>query len=841
MTKRNIIIIGILINLLLCFLPVYDTGNIYAWIGVGLSIHRNLPPLYGNLNPAPFFALMIYISEGYAYTLSQNVYISVIVLKLIILTFFILFFVLMDRIFEHIGLQDNIKNFLLALILLNPGILFINLIWVELEIIPVFFVTLSYYLVRFTPFMDKTVNNVLSVISLMISVFLFLYPIIFIPSIIMYTKGRKNRIILLLLYVFFGFIFLALQVKVYQGYFYNYTASLTGSNRILAPSGLPTGLFYYFHMVGEGRLITEIGLLAAVSVFLPIILYFLKYEESKVLYVISALFIFIAPTINMDNFLFIIPFVFLAVATGNSISMPKFKILLATSLLYIPLVFAPLIYSHQDVFGIFYWFYPLLHIRGQVIPIGQINNIILPAYNFFFMLLLYVSITILLLNNGGAQKNREDIILATTHRGKAENVIKEKINRKVAAILISAIIISVPLSLIYNEVNNSVSISNPETFPLLYFYPEYSINSSEVFPIGQNSYSVNGTILSIPKTTPSLLLERDLKSQSFMMQTFFILNDEKNLSTIASTNNWSIQVLNVFDSNHLSILPPQSLNETRSMNGTIPLVSGETQIYFFNGQSSIDYNISLPAIQDESLIWFFKPVRISQIQSLPIMIIYGNTHLEIALYQGYAVIAKNINGVWTQTDPIAFNLDEWQTVTLNIKANEVIIGFDGISYTSPLSLGTKYLSVVLGNPIPDHGGYSFIGYSTPIYYYGGSVSPYIKELSVNYQNVTYNIKEVQAPTTIVQMQFIDTPNESKLIIEGKNFTGEPSPFIWIGKDGGNGTVDIKIIRLIISYVESTGFYLVPAFLAFYLPFVFALPTTYHIIFRNIRYLEKKSK
>ena len=203
----------------------------------------------------------------------------------------------------------------------------------------------------------------------------------------------------------------------------------------------------------------------------------------------------------MDNFLFIVPFVFLAGVGARISSISRLRIVMLTSLLYIPIVFAPFVYSHQNVYGLFYWFYPLIHFNGPPVDSLLISNILVPSYNLLFMLLLYISITISLFKSNLNQHSPENSIFLFVLPKMHKNNFKFK---KLFAILILVVLMSIPISFIYNYTNNSISVNTPDNFPLLYFYPESHENSSICLPTSNDSYSIHNNVLSIPSTMPTL-------------------------------------------------------------------------------------------------------------------------------------------------------------------------------------------------------------------------------------------------------------------------------------------------------------------------------------------------
>ena len=537
MKLNSILILGLFINLFFSLLPIYDTINIFTLLNLGvLSYQNNIPILHGTTNPSGFFITILLIPMGYIYANTLNTYYTALTLKLLLFFFFFLFVIMIIKLFDLYDLEEKEKKFMLTLILFNPGLIFVNFIWAELVILPVFFTTLAFYIIKAKPFNTYGLNLIFSMISIYIGIFFFLYPIIFIPTLILYSGKTKERVYMLITSVFSGFSFLFMQVIFFQGYFFNYVGSLSGSNKNLVVTQLNSGFFFFASVSGEFKTIIELLLLLLITVMIPFVLKHFKFSEVVVLYLVSALFIFISLQIDMDNFLFLLPFVFLAPISISKKLKPHW-VMLATSILYIPILFAPIYYYHNYVYGFYYWFYPLTHNLGPVVSTSFINRTALPIYNYTFAIYIVILITFYLLTARYSQKRIEN------YDKKLINNKFKPLTKKILAILIVLVLLPIPLSLIYNNANNSVHIEKPSEFPLLYFYPEFRLNSSFTIPIGQipYSYSINGSSLIIPNSTRTLFLERNISRQAFKFDAKFnMLSSDNSNFTILKTNNWKL-------------------------------------------------------------------------------------------------------------------------------------------------------------------------------------------------------------------------------------------------------------------------------------------------------------
>ncbi|MEM0134948.1 MAG: hypothetical protein QXU18_06945 [Thermoplasmatales archaeon] len=814
MKLKRVYLIGIIINIALCILPVYDTANVMGWITLSLSFHNSLPVFFGNLSPESIFTLIVLIPMNLVYRLTLSTYSTAVLLKLILFLFFLFTVLILNKIFEFFKVGEENINFLIVIILLNPGILFINYFWAELEIIPAFFVSLAYYIIRVKPFRSDNFNIILSTLSLFISIFFFIYPIIFLPSIILYTRALREKMKVFISSLIFGISFLLLQIYTIQGYLYDYAASFTGAKAALAPSGLPTGLFYYFNL-GSNKGVIEIALVLCVSIVLPLILYVLKYEERKVMYVISALFIFTAITINMDNFLFIVPFVFLASVEYNGIKFSRSRVLWTSALLYIPLIFAPLVYSHQDVYGIFYWLYPMIHLTVHIPPASDFVNIIIPSYNWFFLLFLYLTITIVLLHGKKMTRNNEAFPEVITKK-----VQLSKSHKKFAALAIVVLLVAVPMAFIYNESNNNVSLQNTGHFPLMYFYPEFGPNNSMAFPIGNDSYSISNSSLIVPHQTPELLLYRNISNENFAMNASFYFSDvNESIGQFLWTDQWSVGERTLFNSDMLDTYAPvASTSALSAMENIQPLTKG-TDIYYFNGTTKSEYTINSTLLESQDFLLFVKPLILKPQQSDVIELYFNNITMEVAMYPSYAVGAEYTKSVgWVQTFAVRYNspyAGGWDSVEFIGQEGKIALGFNGVYFYAPFSKTAGNVTVVLGAPYIPNG---YVGYATSLFYYSKNVIPTLSELALSSSAGTVDISQMNR-TLNISIYLQNNPEKSELVIDSKHFQLQSSNELYFGKTGDINKVIIKINSLHIKYSGVNNYYLVPAFLVFYFPFV----------------------
>jgi hypothetical protein len=197
-------LLGFAVNLIFTLIPIYDSFNMYSWIGLALSLHNSAPALRMNASPATFFILIFLIPMDLVYRFTMSTYLAIITMKLILLFFYMLLVLLMLKFFQYYQLRDQIIKIIIIFIIFNPGIVFITSLAGALDIIPIFFVSLSYYFLKIRPLKTDGFNMLFSSLSLAISIFIYVYPLILIPTLIIYTKNWKQKMTILLILVVLG-------------------------------------------------------------------------------------------------------------------------------------------------------------------------------------------------------------------------------------------------------------------------------------------------------------------------------------------------------------------------------------------------------------------------------------------------------------------------------------------------------------------------------------------------------------------------------------------------------------------------------------------------------------
>jgi hypothetical protein len=163
-----------------------------------------------NIWPGGFFSFMAFTPMYLSYVASAfNIYLSVVLLMLILFAFTVLTAFLLYRITQKV--KPAYADTVLLFTLLNPAVLYINYFWAQIDILPVFFFTLGYALLRFVDFGGNNYKRYLvGFIPILISAFIYRYSLLLIPALVFFDPTPiKQRVSALLIgggaaAVFFG-------------------------------------------------------------------------------------------------------------------------------------------------------------------------------------------------------------------------------------------------------------------------------------------------------------------------------------------------------------------------------------------------------------------------------------------------------------------------------------------------------------------------------------------------------------------------------------------------------------------------------------------------------------
>jgi hypothetical protein len=836
--KKNIIfVIALTVNALLVLVPTYDTVNYSFWIRSILTIHNNLPAFYYSINPGGFFTAIFLVPMSVVYSFTSSFYYTAVATKSIILLFFLMSVYLFSSIMESYVDDKNSARFITLLYILSPGILFVNFIWSEVDIISVFFVTLSVYFLRIRPIRRDNINEAFFGLSIFISILFFLYPVILLPSFIYFTRGARKRVSLIITLILGGIIFAALDLLLFQGHLYNYVSSLSGTSTDLSPGALKSGLFYNFQFFGLQKESIEIVLVLFLAIVIPYILKQLNLSEFKVEFIIIAVFLFVSPVLNRDNFLFVLPFLFLATIEPLGKVMSKKKTVAMSLFLLLPL-FSAISGSVNNAYGIFYWFYPLLHDSGPLIISKIQQTITVPAYNLYFILILFISITIILY---GDRRELVSPVRNTIHKGVGKKAFK------IIMITIAIVILIIaPISIIYNDSNNNISIENPGEFPLLYFYPENNLNSTISVPVGSDSYSLHGDNLEIPSSMHDLILEDSLLNESYNISGKYAMSHTSGLANLSYTqimggSNWKLSDISMMSNISFSTVDNLNLSVNTIGKTFVPYI-GNQSVFNPGMTNSLTYRVQSSSLDNNTYaIFFMQPKNLTR-EEVPVCISSNNNVLYVSSMNcQYSITGHVLNTSYYRNTSSIYSensLGRWNYVLINEKQGAMSITMDGISQAE-LFKNSKYITISVGSSLYNKSRI-YDGVETQLLLSNRSRISFEQRLEMCNFSKWKSLGNINYYKSF-NFRIVTENGNGKMMINSSIFKLNNSSFIYMGKLGGTESITISISHLSVHYDGSTGYYLIPLFLAFSLPVFFGLLSTIYIMMSDSNVLTLKKE
>ena len=308
-----------------------------------------------NVWPGGFFSFMAFTPMYLGYVFSGfNLYLSVVVLKLILFFFTVLTAFLLYRITQKI--KPVYADAVLVFTLLNPAVLYINYFWAQIDILPVFFFTLGFVLLRYVDFGGSNLKRYLiAFFPILISAFIYRYSLILIPALLVFdSASMRQKMGGLVVAVGEAGVLFGIEYVLFRGGLYNYVGALSGS--VINMSGVEG--FQYWLGIPQVPYILFLG---ALGLAVPVLLKVLKYGEPTALFFILLMFIYTSTVPLSDYFLWLYPLgILLALTSGSKLSFGK-KLLVTGLPLYVGLLFISFIIGNGLQAGPFYFAYPLLH------------------------------------------------------------------------------------------------------------------------------------------------------------------------------------------------------------------------------------------------------------------------------------------------------------------------------------------------------------------------------------------------------------------------------------------------------------------------------------------------
>lgn len=803
--------VAIAVNIALALLPTYDAANIRSWIALGSTITSAAPAMMENIWPGGFFSFMVFTPMYLAYVFSEfNVYLAVVVLKLILFIFTLLTAFLLYRITQKI--KPAYADFILLFTLLNPAIIYINYFWAQLDILPVFFFTLGYAILRYVDFKGNNLKRyMLGFFPIMISTFIYRYPLILVPALVLYDYGSlRQKTSMLLIAIGQAAALFGAEYLLYRGGTYNYVSALSGE--VINMSGIQ-GFQYWIGIPQIPYLI----LLLALGIAVPLILKRFTYREFSTLFVVLLLFIYTSAVPLPDYLLWIYPLgVFIALTSMSHLSL-KNRLLLTGLPLYVGLFFISFIIGNGVQTGLFFFAHPLLRQDVAFFTTPESYSSFVFVFNIFLLASVIIASIFSL-----SKSNR--VSSAPESEGAAGKlwIARVRFSRRTKALLAALLAVFALLSVGFNSLYAQPTVaSNNGVFPL-YLFP--ANNSYDTYPMSQTYYlSWNGLVVynnwSTPITFNHALNLKDINlSLSYNLQA-----DYYGDYTLLKADNYTagISIKPTYSLSNLTAINPLPPNQTVQSLAQTPFFDQKTPVYRFAPSSSINYSLDNPS--NDYYIVAFKLTNGSLPQSLLFHFKNSQFILDYSVSDNAAWLfcydLQRHNSTHLITTYSGQMVDGWNIAVFKTTLtgfyswlNNVPLFLNGTFFNDSTDL--KVGSYYHGNRTSQAGGQI-----TQLYTTSNTEAPDAAFYLAKDSNI---IAQTPLKSSNLTLTFTTNSNCTTITVDSKSYTIQPINWLSFGKiTSGAYGLSFILTNMTLSQ-KNSGYYLIPVYFAVLVPFAVAI-------------------
>ena len=830
----------------LIVIPFNDISNIFGWLKLASYVSNREPMYFGISWPGgPFFAIIL-VPLYLIYSFSNfNLYFTILSLKVILLLFVIMTSVLLYSLTKVYDSENARKVLIFSL--LNPAILAISFEFTQLDIISVFFVTLSYYILNYKAVStNKVISEAFGIFALMIAVFFDYYPLLLIPTIIIFTNGAKSKIRRFSITLIEGGFLYLITNKFFRGS-YNYLSSLSGST--VTSHGLidlphyvhlPVNLYYF--------------LIVVIAIVVPIAVKRYKYNESASSLIVISLLLFISPAAYENNFLWLLPFAVLILVEGNA-SKVSYKALALAQLFILVGIVGLNIYDGTGTSpqqGIFYFGYMILHMNVIILSTQHLYNLFFQLYNVVLPLSLTATIAFCIsvsvrkssvLKTGPRDTkfpNQKESILSIRYKDNNKRISSWK---KMALLIVVFLLILSIASYSFNNSYTTYSNHNDvNNFPVAILSPGYNGIPGDfaIMNVPNQTFKLSGDTIQFNKESSSINMSRTLDNQSIsIVMLEQISNIPPGYTPLVDTSTFDFGVarLSLLSSGNVNEIIPATTSNTKliSANNSHEISSFTFNSYLYSRNSSSSYDMN-NSFMGESVFFAFKQLGLAKVLTIPLYMENQNYYTEFALtgFNTGEVAYYDVADKEWRTFPVQFgneSIDGWNYVLVTFKPNYTNISIDGQTKTLQ---GDGFLgnsTLYLGNPWwgGSNGNYSFYGYLS-----GLMLVKQVRVISNSpsiYLESGDSVRYFKFSKSIL-LGISDRSNETTVKIDrtGLNFSGSMSSIVFGKLTSGNYSVNITLLSYNLYQGGKGNFYLIPTFFAFSIPYM----TTFFYFYRCYR-------
>ena len=826
------VLFSIVINIFFIWFPSFDHVNIAEWINSASYLQNSVPSFFNSPWPGGPFFLSLFIPLGLSYSLSgYSEIFSVIILKIILFFFTFITGFLVYSIISKSNKKLGQTAFLFTL--LNPGIIYVNYFWSNLDIFPVFFVALFYYFSYYSDSKDKTfVRSLLTTIPLVIAIFSFYYAVLIIPTIIIFSRNWKERINFILSVLILGISLYIAEIFLFRGGEFNLVSSLVPTD---------TGLYYQglqrIVIIPSIYLISVIGLLSFVF---PLILKKFGFSASVPILLIFMVTLYTSSSAGPDNFLWLYPFSILAI-TENSSCKPKLSsFLITSSFFWTGILFINLYDGTGIQVGIFYWAYNVLHMN--IIFIHTNSQWVISTLIYFIVLTASFIGTIIYVIFY-PQKRLNTWNMKQSYNNWVEvHPINRAINYKhIKSFVIIFVIIILVTAMLFNCLVPQVLNNSPiKQAPAEIFLTQYP-NGVVAFPIKNNTYTVNGNSIFFYKNYNIIKMTRNLSTEYINLSTIETFNS-KSLSKIELFNT-SDFVIYASNSTFLNLysyksIAPNFTNAGKLSMESIPSVSEPIEYNNFSKNTIRIYNSNYFTSSCYYTLLFKVQHDISPSSHFNQTVVFGlyngSTAIDLVVYNNSGILSYDYNNKHMNINDIYYNNspDGWNILTLKSNRHGLIVGINGQNLFLNGSFFGGDSKLYIGKQGQNQSTHSFTGMVSQLYsskvnmisnkIYTSVVSSKSKIISLNVgDKLTVNISDSGSGTILS-------------VIGNRIIYNKPISYLITGKlNAIPYKLSIKFNELHLWPRNNKGFYMVPVFFALSTPFIVAIISIIDIYYKRL--------
>jgi hypothetical protein len=823
---RLLIISGSLLFLtILTLLPFYDQDNLITVLNITFHLYPNRPVFSNAGWPGGPFFMIVWIPTYLAFVMSGlNLSFAYITWKLLLLGFSIGTAIILSSFYDH---EDKSRIFLFTI--LNPSIIYITLFWIQFDIIPVFFATLSFYLLTKWRLNNSFFRIFVAMIPMFIAIFTTYYPLIFIPTLILYSKNLKEKKYILFGSIILGFIFLITDVLFLRGFNFSYVENLNGAG---LASNFYQGL-QLFITIPTRYYIIFLGIMV---LLVPFLLRKKGYGLYTTLYVLLLLFLYTSASAGFDTYLWLFPFTVLAILEGQHQKNRFYYMFVMNIPIFVEAIFSNFIMGTGYQQGIFYFGYEVFHINYLFVKtLAQFQYFVTVFNSVLLASIVGTIIIILTINRVEGGRSPKGIKIENENiQGNDKNYtvnIKTMAysQKKIIVFLLIFILLSVPISIMFNNTYNDISIQDLKNVPDGLFYPSsHPYGNSFAMSVNNITYSYDRNLLTIYPISHPLYFYWSLNNTLISLN--FTLKITNGTNGIYSLINSPIFEMEAFKSNVLNLSQFNVNYPTRGKLTGLNLTNTtifNSRIYALtlNGSSHISYRLNnnfsnyyhLIAFQYEKIsypeyLWYAPNANSTASASMvltndrTVILAFGNESVSIPL--------ENIS------------YDGWNYVLFKVTETGMVIYLNGVQTT----INSDFF---VENKIFDNNTIFSINYPNSIepYNFLGNVSlmynspspPNFLEVSGFYvvQNNSVKLFYSSNLNNYMAVNIYDINRTTTVSINGNLlYYRDILTNLTIGKLS-EGFWGIKILfhSIYLSYFKSNKYYLVPVFYFTFVPFI----------------------